>query len=361
MKKVAVCVCNYNKRDMIGQCLKALSEQKFPDFDLYVCDNHSTDGSEEVISDFIIKNPAIRSTLIKNRENLGGAGGFDTALRAAIYSDEEYEYLMCVDNDCLLDENCIGELVSFLDKHSDCGMAAAKIFFLDNPGLVQCFGLDISLSLCATVSEYFGRPDDGSLPEIVYSDAAPACALMIRASLAEQTGLLPEDFYIYWDDTMWCYRVRQAGYRVANVGAAMAMHGLGQRAEAENTFGTYYSWRNQIRYFLMTTPDESFPDVAMTLLRDIYLEICGDYDSERYERSVAVMAAFDDAVHGVSGKAGNGIIRKVTPADHEVIYTTVDSLPEKYRAGMEIFIYSHYELLLQGRAFTRLSGSFTRA
>ncbi|MQN00951.1 MAG: glycosyltransferase family 2 protein [Lachnospiraceae bacterium] len=350
MKKAAICICNYNKRDMIGACLQAVSEQKFSDFDVYVCDNHSTDDSVTVIEQFIKKHPEMNTRLLVTDENLGGAGGFDTALRAALDADEEYEYLMCVDNDCLLDENCVGELADHLDKNPSSGMAASKIYFLDNPDLIQCYGLDISYKLCGTVSRYFGKPEDGTSPEVVYSDAAPACALMIRTSLAEKIGLLPEENYIYWDDTTWCYRVRKAGYKVANVGAAMALHGLGQRAEVKNTFGTYYAWRNTIRYFLQTTPDDIFSEVAIKILTDVYLEACGDYESGRPERCAAVMAALDDAVHGVCGKAREGIIRDVSPSDQDISYETVDSLPEKYRAGAEIFLYTHYGLFLHGRS-----------
>jgi GT2 family glycosyltransferase len=350
MKKVAICICNYNKQDMIGQCLQAVSEQVFKDFDVYVCDNHSTDDSVSAIKKFIAENPQINTKLLVTDENLGGAGGFDTALRAALDADETYEYLMCVDNDCMLDEKCIGVLAGHLDNDPESGMAAAKIYFLDNPDLIQCYGLDISYELCGTVSPYFGQIEDGSSPAVVYSDAAPACALMVRTSLVKQIGLLPEENYIYWDDTTWCYRVRQAGFKVANVGAAMALHGLGQRAEVKNTFGTYYAWRNQIRYFLKTTPDDIFSEVAIRILTDVYLEAVSDYDSGNPEKCAAVMAALDDAIHGVTGKARDGIIGPVTVSGQEVAYTTVDSLPEKYQAGAEIFVYTHYELFLHGRS-----------
>lgn len=346
MKKVAICICNYNKRDMIGQCLKAVAEQKYKDFDVYVCDNHSTDDSVKVIKKFIKENREINTKLLETPENLGGAGGFDTALRAALDTKENYEYLMCVDNDCLLDENCVGTLAGFLDKNDDCGMAAAKIFFLDNPDLVQCFGLDTSYEECGTISPYFGKSAAEQTPEVVYSDAAPACALMIRTSLARKIGLLPEENYIYWDDTTWCYRVRQAGFKVANVASAQALHGLGQRAEVKNTFGTYYAWRNMIRYFLKTTPEDKRSAVAVKLLTDVYLEVCGDYECEKPERAYAVMAALDDATHGIAGKARDGIIMDIAGSNSDVVYENVNSLPEKYRGGAEIFIYSHYFLLI---------------
>ena len=126
----------------------------------------------------------------------------------------------------------------------------------------------------------------------------------------------------------------------------MALHGLGQRAEVKNTFGTYYAWRNQIRYFLETTPEDIFQSTIITILTDIYIEACGDYQSGRAERCAAVMAALDDAIHGVTGKARDGIIREVAQTNSDTVYTSVDALPEEYRAGAEIFIYTHYELCL---------------
>ncbi len=346
MKKTAICICNYNKKEMVISCLKAVSEQKEKDIDIYICDNASTDGSAEAISDFIREHGEYDITLLANKENLGGAGGFNRALGAALDSEEAYSYLMCVDNDCLLDEGCVGALEDYLDRDPSSGMAAAKVYFLDNPSIIQCFGLDISYELCGTISPYFGKPEDGSGPDVIYSDAAPACALMVRSDLIRQIGLLPEENYIYWDDTTWCYRARCAGYRIANVGAAMALHGMGQRAEIRNTFGTYYSWRNQIRYFMLTSPQDKLYDVAIRLLTDVYLEVTADYECHRAKRAAAVMAALDDALHGITGKAREGIICDIPGSDHDVVYESVDSLPDKYRAGAEIFIYSHYELFI---------------
>ena len=99
---------------------------------------------------------------------------------------------------------------------------------------------------------------------------------------------------------------------------------------------------------MQTTPEEKLPDVAIRILTDIYLEAAGDYECGKSERCAAVMAALDDAVHGVTGRARDGIIRDIASTESDVVYESVDSLPEKYRAGAEIFIYSHYELFMEG-------------
>ena len=126
MKRIGIVVCNYNKRELVLECIQALLEQRCRDFDLYVVDNGSTDGS----ADSIRERYSESLTLLVNDENLGGSGGFNTGLREARKGG--YEYLMCVDNDALLDENAVGELMDFLDGHPEVGIAASKIYHLED-------------------------------------------------------------------------------------------------------------------------------------------------------------------------------------------------------------------------------------
>ena len=99
MKKIGIVICNYNKEDMVLDCIQSILESKFTDYKLFVVDNASTDHSVEKIRE---KYGSVVE-LIVNSENLGGSGGFNAGLRKA-YA-EGYPYLMCVDNDALLDEN----------------------------------------------------------------------------------------------------------------------------------------------------------------------------------------------------------------------------------------------------------------
>ena len=77
MKNIGIVVCNYNKKDYVLNCLKSLFEQTINDFDIYVVDNASTDGSAEAIKEKFGR----QLILIENDENLGGSGGFNVGLR----------------------------------------------------------------------------------------------------------------------------------------------------------------------------------------------------------------------------------------------------------------------------------------
>ena len=301
MTKIGIVICNYNKENDVLLCIQSVLESKYEDYHIYVVDNASKDNSVKLIKEKYGKEEKL--TLIENQENLGGSGGFNTGLRRAL--KEDYEYLMCVDNDAMLDENCIGNLAQFLDQNKDTGIAAAKIYHTGQEEYVQQYGSFIDYKNYCVDSTYLNHLEDGSMPQVVYSDAVPACALMIRTSLVKKIGVMPEENFLYWDDTEWCMRCKEAGYKVASVGAAAACHAMGAKKEDVNTFPTYYAWRNWIVFFLNHIPKEQIDDMAEVFLGSIFeIAYMGLYRNEP-NKTKTVMAAMDDALHGTMGKAGD--------------------------------------------------------
>lgn len=298
---IGIVICNFNKQNDVLLCIQSVLESKYEDYHIYVVDNASSDDSVSLIKQQY--GDCKKLELIVNQENLGGSGGFNTGLRKAFAAG--HEYLMCVDNDAMLDENCIGELHTFLDEHDDVGIAAAKIYHTGQEDYVQQYGSFIDYENYSVDSTYLNHIEDGSMPDVVYSDAVPACALMIKREVVEKIGLMPEENFLYWDDTEWCVRCKEAGYKVASVGAAAACHAMGAKKEDVNTFPTYYAWRNWIRFFLEHIDESKIDDMAQTFLGSIFeINYTGLYRGEQ-NRSRTVMAALDDALHGKMGKAGD--------------------------------------------------------
>lgn len=309
MKQIGIVICNYNKKNDALACIRSILESKFQDYDIYVVDNASTDGSAEAIRNAYGE----QVTLLVNQENLGGSGGFNTGLRAAF--QKGYPYLMCVDNDALLDENAVGNLLAFLQEHPETGIAAAKIYHREAPDYVQQFGQKIDFENFCTDVTYLNAYEDGSMPEYVYTDAVAACALMIRRSVIEKIGFMPEENFLYWDDTEWCYLCNRAGWKVASVGNAMALHAMGAKKELENTFPTYYAWRNWIRFFMRYTEQGDWEAMAGTFLDSMFQIVYEGLHKGEKNRSRTVMLAYDDALHGVTGKAGENRIFTLDTAD----------------------------------------------
>jgi hypothetical protein len=99
--------------------------------------------------------------------------------------------------------------------------------------------------------------------------------------------------------------------KVASVGTSKALHAMGAKKESVNTFPTYYAWRNWIHFFSKYTPRERLEKMTETLLGSVFEEVYAGIHKGEYNRMKTVMLAYDDAIHGVMGKAGPGRIFEI--------------------------------------------------
>lgn len=297
MKTTGIVICNYNKCDYVLGCIQSVLESKTDDYDLYVVDNASTDDSAEKIQELY----GDRLNLIVNEENLGGSGGFNTGIRKVVSAG--YKYVWCLDNDVLVDEEALPYLVKFLDEHEETGMVGSKVYHMEHPDYVQQFGITIDFNELCVEAKYLNEFEDGTMPEVVYSDAVAACSVLVRTSLIKEIGPMPEANFLYWDDTEWGYRCNRAGYKVASYGKSKVLHAMGAKKESVNTFPVYYAWRNWINFFIKYTPEEDMERVAETFIQSVFEIVYGGYYRGEYNKAKTVMYAYDDALHGVYGKA----------------------------------------------------------
>lgn len=298
MKTTGVVICNYNKSRDVVNCIQSVIESRTDDYDLYVVDNASTDDSVEQIR----SKYGDRVNLIINSENLGGSGGFNAGIRKVV--SEGYKYVWCLDNDVLVDENALSALVEFMDSHSDVGMTGSKVYHMEAPDYVQQFGISIDFDEFCVEAKYYNRLEDGTMPEVVYSDAVAACSVLVRSSVIKEIGAMPEENFLYWDDTEWGYRCNMAGYKVASYGKSQVLHAMGAKKESVNTFPTYYAWRNWIQFFIKYAPEESLERLSRVFINGVFDIVYQGYYRKEYARAKTVMFAYDDAIHGVKGKAG---------------------------------------------------------
>lgn len=295
-KKIGIVICNYNKQEYIINCIQSVLDSSIWNFDVYVVDNASTDDSVKCIKEQF----GDRITLLVNQENLGGSGGFNTGLREALKQD--YKYIMLMDNDIVADKKAIEELYLFMEEHEAVGMVGSKVYFMDYPEQIWGYGGHIDWKQYKQKDQYKNCVDSDAIPEISYCDYVAACSLMARTDAIRTVGLMPEDNFIYWDDMEWGYRFNEAGYKVAVYGKSKIWHKAGGR-NAGNTFIHYYMWRNRMRFFLKVLPEEKRGHFAETLLTEMFRMIYSVNLKGETSIVKTLMYAFDDAAHGISGKA----------------------------------------------------------
>lgn len=313
MNKIGIVVCNYNKAEYVVNCIESIFVSNVDNFDVYVVDNASTDDSVSILK----KRFGDRIQLLVNEKNLGGSGGFNTGLREVLKKD--YQYIMCVDNDILMDSNTIKVLYDFLEQNPDVGMVGSKICVMDEPDRIQTYGAVINFDTYDIKDLHRGCLDDENLPEVQYCDYVPACSLMARADAIRKVGIMPEDNFIYWDDMEWGYCFKLAGYQVAAIKASSVLH-KGGKSVNPTTFQKYYMFRNRLNFFMKYVKEERIEHFVHTILSELYRSVCACYLKKEYNMIQGFMFAYDDALHGVRGIAGEGrILPRIAPDRFEEI------------------------------------------
>ena len=315
MNPIGVVICNYNKKNFVLDCIQSVLESKVHNFDIYMVDNASTDGSVEAVS----ATYGEQVTILKNEENLGGSGGFNTGLR--VVRDKGYSYFMLLDDDAQVDENAIHVLYTYMENNPDVGMAGCRVYHRQMPDYIQQCGLMIDFERCTARTLYADQLEDGTLPNVISCDTVATCAVMVRGDVIRNTdvGIMPEDNFIYWDDMEWGHRMSLAGYKVVTLGNAAALHQMGANTKKPTTFLNYYMWRNRTNFFMRYTPEEQLEKMSVCALGAYFDAMYESMFREEHNIMQSISYAYYDAVQGIRGRAEEGKILSNDANDEKLI------------------------------------------
>ena len=297
-KEAAIIICNFNKKEDVLQCIDSVFNLSFKDYDLYVVDNASSDGSAEAIEAAY----GNRVILIKNEENTGGSGGFNTGMREAL--KKEYRYLYLLDNDIILHENALTELYNYLEGHQDVGIAGSLLYSMDHPTEIQELGADIDWDNFTIKPNFKGNIDLG-VPIELECDYVPACSLLVRTEAIKKVGLMEETNFIYWDDIEWGHRMKLHGYKVVACSGSKVWHKMGA-ARKVNTFNTYYFWRNRVHFFVKYSDINHIRQFIDCIFYETVQAIYSCNYTGKYNSARTIVMAIEDALANIRGKAAAG-------------------------------------------------------
>lgn len=314
-KELGVVICNYNKKDFVLDSVQSVLDSKGVDPDIFVVDNASSDGSVDALKSTY----GDKITVFENSENLGGSGGFNTGLK--YIRDNGYKYFFCLDDDAQVDENALKILYDYMESNPDVGMAGCRVYHMQMPGIIQQSGLRIDFEHCSAETIGADTVEDGSLPDVIECDTVATCAVMVRGDVArrEDVGIMPESNFIYWDDMEWGHRIHLAGFRVVTLAAAKAVHQMGAIVKRPNTFINYYMWRNRTNFFLRYTPEDKLDNMSYQILSAFFDAMYECMYRNEHNIKTSISLAYQDALTGVRGKAGDGRILPNDANDDKLI------------------------------------------
>lgn len=214
--EVSVVVVNWNTQDILRECLRSIYERCGEiDLEVIVIDNASTDGSVEMV-----KKDFPQVTLIENSQNRGFAAANNQGIAIS-----KGRYVLLLNSDTVVLDNAIAKTVAFADSRPKAAIVGCRVLNPDRTLQPTCFMFPsiLNMLLSSTYlyklfpkSKFFGREqmtywDRNDIREV---DVVTGCFMLIRQKAIQQVGTMDEQFFMYGEETDWCYRFKQAGWKV---------------------------------------------------------------------------------------------------------------------------------------------------
>jgi GT2 family glycosyltransferase len=246
--KVSIVLLNLNGYRDTRDCLVSLQQVQYPNFDVIVVDNGSSDDSfSRLQKEFPEAKP------VRSEENLGFSGGNNLGIESAL--DNGADYVLLLNNDTVVDPKFLSHLVQIGESDPRIGILCPKIFYYSEPKRIWYAGgyVKSGIGVCG----HFGLDQidkEGKFSRVEDTEFITGCAMMIKSSLFREIGLLDPKLFCYWEDTDFCMRVMNAGNRLVFVPMSLVWHKVSRTNGAESPFTLYLTTRNQLAWVAKYVP-----------------------------------------------------------------------------------------------------------
>lgn len=299
-------ILNWNNYKDTSQCIESLRQLDYPNFEIIVVDNGSTDESGNRIRDEFDY-----VDVIFTGKNLGFGAGNNIGICEAL--ERGADYLWVLNDDVLVQDSAtLSNLVEVMEGHEELGITTpvvtkypdtSEIWFKEgyidwrsyNAGHMQSRRWFVDFRRTRT-----NKPIKNTL---LYTDYAPFCSVLIKSEVFESLGPMYEDFFLYYSDVYFCARVREAGYKIATVTHTTISHKVSASSESNRTpTHLYYLTRNRI-LFKNQFEDRISPVFLVFILWWVLLNIVDQTLNRNPSNIVAIITGLLD---GLRKKKGRG-------------------------------------------------------
>ena len=212
-----------------------------PSMEVIVVDNASKEDEASIIEN---RYPNIK--VIRSNKNLGFAGGNNLGIKAA-----RGKYLFFINNDTLLSHqpSAIDSLISRLESDEKIGMVCPKIRFAWDNNPIQFAGYTplSRFSMC-NHSMGFGVTDNGLYNTSHPTPYAHGAAMMVKREALEKVGIMPECYFLYYEELDWSMMFTRAGYTIWYEPACTIYHKESQATGQNSPLKVYYLTRNRLLF-----------------------------------------------------------------------------------------------------------------
>lgn len=235
---VGVVIVNWNLKDSLRETLKSFRKVNYPDLQIVVSDNASTDGSPEMVR---MEFPEVH--LLTREKGVGYAKGASLGMAELVHKTK---YIFSTTNDVIVDPEILNILVDYAEQHPEAGVLGTKIYFFDRPDVIWHAGARIHPLHGHSYTLGWMRKDHPRYDKIRECEFVCGCGFLLRTEVLRQVGFFKDDLVFYAEDAELCYRIREAGYRVVYVPTARMWHKVDATLAKNRAVQLQYSTRNSL-------------------------------------------------------------------------------------------------------------------
>ena len=239
---ISIVLVNWNTKGDLIECLTSVFSSAYRNFHVILVDNASIDGSVEAVEKLF---PSV--TTLTNHENLGYTKGNNIGLRKAIEIGSPYTLFL--NTDTVIDKRLLGEFVRTMEKEPCVGILGPKIYFSDNPDIIQYAGGRFKPITGRVQAIGILEKDQGQYDVPREVDFISGCAMFFRTNLVDEIGFFDEDYYHGFEDVDLSVRCRKKGYTIKYSPVGRVWHKLAASSGGyDSPSYVYYQMRNRLLF-----------------------------------------------------------------------------------------------------------------
>lgn len=233
--KIFLIILNWNGKEVLKECLESIEKIDYPNYEVIVVDNGSTDGSQKMIKEIFSY-----VHLIENEKNEGVAEGQNIGIRYALKRGADYVFIL--NNDLTLDKNILKMLLKVIESDDKIGAVGPILYWADEPEKIQSTGGMINWKKGVAYHPNAGETDK---EQPIVREVDYVGLVFVSSGILEKIGLYDPKYFAYWEDTDFCTRVKEAGYKVISVSDAKVWHASEYTTGKISGFYEYHITRNR--------------------------------------------------------------------------------------------------------------------
>jgi len=254
MAQLSLVTVLYKCNDVLHDFIKSISIQSFKNYHLYIIDNSPSDETDKLLAVLIDKYPISAYTHIKNPANYGVAKGNNQGIELSIKDNSEF--ILLLNNDIEFVQSFLfNQLIDTAIKRKE-DIITPKILYYGTRKIWLAGGKFIHYK--GTSITIGDKADDGELyNDEAYFNYAPTCFMLISRQVFKTTGLMDEQYFVYYDDNDFVLRAIKKGFKIYYLPKLEVFHKVSfSTGGHESLFSIYYLNRNRV-YFIRK--NYSFP------------------------------------------------------------------------------------------------------